>query len=57
MNNNIGPTDNELINYLSWCEACDITPFGEEKQEEENKEENNEEVDYIKILKRKRKDD
>ena len=57
MNNNIGPTDNELINYLSWCEACDITPFGEEKQEEENKEENNEKVDYIKILKRKRKDD
>ena len=56
MNNNIGPTDNELINYLSWCEACDITPFGEEQQEE-NKEENNEEVDYIKILKKKRKDD
>jgi hypothetical protein len=32
----IGPTDNEFLNYLSWCEACEISPFGEDENEENN---------------------
>ena len=32
----------DIIGYLSWCEATNTDPFGEkEKQEEDNKEENN----------------
>ena len=43
MNDPIGPTDNEFLNYLSWCEAQEIEPFGEdEKPDDETKDENNE---------------
>ena len=44
MNNPIGPTNNEFLNYLSWCEAQEIEPFGEDKTPdvEEPKEEDNE---------------
>ena len=31
MNNPIGPTNNEFLNYLSWCEAQEIEPFGEDE--------------------------
>jgi len=44
MNNPVGPTDNEFLNYLSWCEACDIDPFGEE-QEDDNESENDDNID------------
>ena len=54
--NNIGPTDNDFLNYLAWCEATGIAPFGEEPTEEIN-EEDNEEVEDINILIKKRKDD
>jgi len=56
MNDKIGPTDNELLNYLSWCEAVEIPPF-EEDNKEETKEEENEEIENINILTKKRKDD
>ena len=36
--NNIGPTDNEFINYIAWCEANGIEPFPE-KEDIENYEE------------------
>ena len=44
MNNPIGPTDNEFLNYLSWCEAQEIEPFGEDEtpDDENTKDENNE---------------
>ena len=44
MNNPIGPTNNEFLNYLSWCEAQEIEPFGEDETPdvEEPKEEDNE---------------
>jgi len=40
--NSIGPTNNDFLNYLSWCEANDIEPFpngidiGEENDEIED---------------------
>ena len=55
--NDIGPTDNEFLNYLSWCEATGTPPFGEEPKEETNDDEINEEVEDINILIKKRKDD
>ena len=35
----------DIIGYLSWCEATDTKPFGEdEEQEEENTEDENNEI-------------
>ena len=42
----------DIIGYLSWCEANDIKPF-DDNEEEENKEEDNEiNIDKTKSLKK-----
>ena len=44
----------DIIGYLSWCEANDIKPF-DDNEEEENKEEDNEiNIDKTKSLKKGR---
>ena len=58
MNDKIGPTDNDLLNYLSWCEAQGIPPFDDETEETNTNEiEENDKVENINILIKKRKDD
>lgn len=57
MNDKIGPTDNDLLNYLSWCEATNTNPFGTDDQIDESNDEENDKVEDINILIKKRKDD
>jgi len=57
MNDKIGPTDNDLLNYLSWCEVQGIPPFEDETEETNNEKEENDKVENINILIKKRKDD
>ncbi len=55
----------DIIGYMSWCEATGNSPFGEDEDDNQKKEENNEEIEIkpekTKALKRenskKRKDD
>ena len=56
MNNPIGPTDNEFLNFLSWCEAQGMEPFGEDEEPDvEIKDEDNEiTIDKPKTLRKGR---
>ncbi len=46
---------NDIISYLSWCEANNIEPFDDNQNENENNEELNiEKEEQVKVLKKGR---